>query len=85
MLELRELKEVERGDEAVYLRFSHLPIARTKTFADGELNIDLDHDNDVVGIEILSLGPTEMKALAEIVAEHRLSLDLLAHAPKNTQ
>jgi uncharacterized protein YuzE len=84
MLELRELKEIERGDEAVYLRFSHLPIARTQTFADGELNVDLDHYNEVVGIEILSLGPIETKALAEVVAEHRLSLDLLAHASKKT-
>jgi uncharacterized protein YuzE len=82
MLELREMKEVERGDEAVYLRFSHLPITRTKTLADGEINVDLDHYNEVVGIEILSLGPNEMKALAEIAAEYRLSLDLLAHSTK---
>ena len=84
MLALRELKGIERGDEALYLRFSHLPIARTKTFAKGELNVDLDRYNEVVGIEVLSLGPAETKALAEVAAEHRLSLDLLAHATKNT-
>jgi hypothetical protein len=82
MLKLRELKEVERSDEALYLRFSRLPIARTKSFADGELNVDLDAYNEVVGIEVLSLGPDEMKAFTDIVTDYRLSLDYLARARK---
>jgi hypothetical protein len=80
MLELRELKEVESRDGVLYLHFSKLPIAHTKSYAKGELNVDLDHYDEVVGIEVLSLGPTEMKALTEIVTRHRLSLDLLVHA-----
>lgn len=81
MLELRELKEVEnRDDDALYFHFSRLPIAKTRSFANGELNVDLDAYDEVVGIEILSLGPEEMQALTEVVSRHRLSLDLLIHA-----
>ena len=82
MLELRELKEVENRDNVLYLHFSKLPIARTRSYADGEINVDLDHYDEVVGIEVLSLGPDEMSALSAIVSEHRLSLDLLTHANK---
>lgn len=82
MLELRELKEVEHGDEAMYLRFSHLPIARTKSFANGELNVDLDAYNEVVGIEVLSLGPDETRALSDVVNQYRLSLEAWKRAPK---
>jgi hypothetical protein len=59
-----------------------LPIAPTKSFAEGELNVDLDHDDKVVGIEVLALGPNEVKALSDIVTHHRLSLDLLIKAPR---
>jgi len=82
MLELRELKEVENKDNVLYLHFSKLPIARTKSFSAGEVNVDLDHYNEVVGIEVLSLGPDEMQALADIASQHRLSLDLLTRARK---
>ena len=82
MLELRELKEVENRDNVLYLHFSKLPIARTRSYADGEINVDLDHYDEVVGIEVLSLGPDEMSALSAIVSEHQLSLDLLTHTNK---
>jgi uncharacterized protein YuzE len=82
MLELRELKEVERKDDVLYLHFSRLPIARTKSFAGGELNVDLDQYNQVVGIEVLSLGPQEVEALAKVALDHHLSLDLLTQAPR---
>ncbi len=80
MPELRELSEVESRDGVLYLHFSKMPIARTKSYAQGELNVDLDNADDVVGIEVLSLGPNEMTALAEVVTDHRLSLDLLIRA-----
>jgi Protein of unknown function (DUF2283) len=77
MFELRELKDVERRDGVLYLHFSRLPIARSKSYANGEINGDLDHYNEVVGIEILSLEPEETQALAEVANEYRLSLDKL--------
>lgn len=82
MLELRELKEVENRDNVLYLHFSKLPVAHTKSYADGEINVDLDHYGEVVGIEVLSLGPDELSALSAIVSKYRLSLDLLTHANK---
>lgn len=82
MLELRELKEVENQDNVLYLHFSKLPIARTKSYAHGEINVDFDHYDEVVGIEVLSLGPTELTALTDVVTSHGLSLDLLTHACK---
>lgn len=77
MLELRELKEIEPGDHATYLRFSKLPVAKTRSLAEGEINVDLDHYGEVVGIEVLSLEPEEMQALATIVKEYGLSLSHL--------
>lgn len=77
---LRELKEVERDEDAIYLRFSKMPVARTRSFANGEINVDLDHYNEVIGIEVLSLDPEELQALAEIAAEYKLSFDHLRHA-----
>lgn len=74
-MELRELKEVEPSEGAVYLRFSKLPVARTLSYANGEINVDVDDYNEVVGIEVLSLDPDELQALAEIAKKFRLSLD----------
>lgn len=79
MIELREAKELTNKDGVLYIYFSRLPIARTKSFASGEVNVDLDDYNEVVGIEILSLGPTEVQALATIVARWKLSLNSLTH------
>ena len=79
-MELRELKEIENNEDASYLRFSHFPIARTKTYADGEVNVDLDHCGEVVGIEVLSYGAEELKALGEIVKEYQLRTESLRFA-----
>jgi hypothetical protein len=74
---LRQLKDLESRDGVSYLHFSALPVARTKSYAAGELNIDLTDDDEVVGIEVLSLGPNELKALTEIATAHHLSLNKL--------
>jgi uncharacterized protein YuzE len=82
---IRELKEVEHsgkpGDPA-YLRFSNMPIARTESYADGEVNVDLDDYNEVVGIEMLSGEPEEWAALAEIAKRYSLSFNLFLHGAK---
>jgi Protein of unknown function (DUF2283) len=81
---LNELKEVKSTDDVLYLYFSNLPISRTQSLANGEINVDLDHYGHVVGIEVLSLGPEQMQALSGIVAEHKLSLSNLAKAFAHT-
>lgn len=78
---LKELKEVERADEGLYLRFSNHPVAKTRSFSNGVVAVDIDHYNEVVGIEILALGPQEMEVLGRVVNQYQLSLDALVHAP----
>jgi hypothetical protein len=74
-----ELKEIEwtgnPGDPA-YLRYTKLPVARTEAYANGEVNVDLDGCEDVVGIEMLSFEPEEWLAVAEIGKAHGLRFDL---------
>jgi len=77
---LKELKEIERADEALYLRFSNHPVAKTQSFGNGVVAVDIDHYDEVVGIEILALGPQEMQALGRVVEKYQLSLDALVHA-----
>lgn len=77
---LRDLKGVEGGDEALYLRFTNLPIGKTLSYASGEVNVDLDHHGKVVGIGMLSLDSEEVQVLAEIAREYGLNFDALEHA-----
>lgn len=50
----------DREITAAYVRFSHLPVARTKAIGtDGDCNVDFDAKGRVVGIECLS--PIEVK------------------------
>jgi uncharacterized protein YuzE len=83
---IRELDEIEWSGTAgdpVYLRFTKLPISKTLVRANGEVTVDLDAYNEVVGIEMLSTDPEEWVAVAEIGKEHSLRFDLfLAGAKK---
>lgn len=74
---LREIEGIEHSDRASYLRFSNMPVERTHCFADGEINVDLDTDGEVVGIEVLSLDYEELQTLADLAKKYRLSLTLL--------
>jgi uncharacterized protein YuzE len=76
---LKEIQEIEKSDGALYLRFSNHPIAKTHSYQDGVVAVDIDHHDEVVGIELLALGPNETKTLSEIVTEFQLSLDALVH------
>lgn len=75
---IRELKDVEQSTEGgravYYLRFSNLPIAKTEMLAHGLANVDIDHYGEVVGIELLEVGPETADALLQVVKEHALSL-----------
>jgi uncharacterized protein YuzE len=81
---LSELKEVKSTDDVLYLYFSKLPISRTQSLANGEINVDLDHYGHVVGIEVLSLEPEQMQALSGVVSEYKLSLSNLVKAFAHT-
>ncbi len=78
---IRELQEIEVADPVpnapVYLRFSDLPIARTESYANDEVIVDLDERNEVVGIEMLSTELEEMSALLQLARSHQLGLRLL--------
>ncbi len=77
---IKTLKEIERGDRErspIYLRFSNHVVARTETHDRGEVNVDVDHYGEVVGVEMLSVGPGQLKALSEIVQRYDLDLSPL--------
>lgn len=74
---IKKLKEIENDGQPrspIYLRFSNHVIERTESYAEGEVNVDVDHYNEVVGIEILSMGAPQLKALSEIVAQYDLDI-----------
>ena len=81
-MEIRELKEISRGHRAAYLRFSHFPVCNTKSFANGHVVVDIDHCNEVVGIELLGAEAGDLEALARVAREYKLSFDALIYAQK---
>ena len=74
---MRELMLVEGSggpEKPLYLRFSSTPVTRTESFASGEVNVDLDAQNQVIGIEMLSTDPEELEVLARLMRSHDLRL-----------
>ncbi len=73
--------------DPMYFLFSDSPVATTEAFAAGNVNIDVDGDGKVVGVELLS-GDVEDFAVFLKIAETRgldlsgvhLAPHLLAHA-----
>lgn len=81
----RELMEIEwsgnSGDPA-YLRFTKLPVAKTETYVGGEVNLDLDEYDEVVGIEMMSFDAEEWLAVAQIGKNRGLRFDLFLGGAK---
>ena len=50
---------------------------RTVGYADYQINVDLDENDGIVGIEILALGAEELAALADIAKKYDLDLSPL--------
>lgn len=76
----KTLKDIERGERErspIYLRFSNHVIGRTESYARGEVNVDVDHYDQVVGIEMLSAGPNALRALSEVVQQYDLDVNPL--------
>lgn len=82
MRELQEIKWSGKAGDPVYLRFTKLPVARTDSYANGEVNVDLDASNEVVGIEMLSTDPDQWAAVGRIGQEHSLRFDLFLAGAK---
>ena len=79
----KKLKEIENDGKprsVIYLRFSYHVIERTETYSAGEVNVDVDPYNEVAGIEMLSMGSPQLKALSEIVARYDLDVSPLLMA-----
>jgi hypothetical protein len=76
---MTELQEIGGGEDGspVYLRFQWSAVNRTETFAGGEVNVDFDANNCVIGIEMLSADPEEVEAVAKIATAHRLRIATL--------
>ncbi|GEM_PF-2561576 len=85
---IRELKEIEwsgKVGDPVYLRFTNFPIAKTEAHANGEVNVDLDDYNEVVGIEMLSTDPDEWEAVFRAGKQYGLRFELLLAGAKNRE
>lgn len=50
--------------EAAYIRISHNQVARTEELVESVLLLDMDHDNELVGIEILA--PVNVSQVMEL-------------------
>ena len=82
---IHELNAIEwsgKTGDPVYLRFSEARVARTESYANGEINVDFDDNNDVIGIEMLSTDPEEWEVTARIGRAHNLGFDLLLAGAK---
>jgi hypothetical protein len=77
--ELREIEWSRKAGDPVYLRFATTPVTRTEAHANGEVNVDLDAQGGVVGIEMLSTDPGEWAAVGRIAERYHLRFDLFFH------
>ncbi len=81
---MRSIREVtsegERGP--AYIRFSLDPVARTEPWQpDSDLVVDYNAAGDVVGVEVVTVGPSVIDALAAVARRHDLDLSaLVAHS-----
>jgi uncharacterized protein YuzE len=80
--ELREIEWSGHSSDPAYLRFTKLPVAKTEAYEGGEVNLDLDEHNEVVGIEMLSFEAEEWIAVAQIGKDHGLRFDLFLGGAK---
>lgn len=83
--DLREIEWSGTPGDPFYLRFSRKPIAKTEEHVNGEVNVDLDRDGHVVGVEMLSGDPLEWEVLGKIGKERNLRFDLLLAAGRPPQ
>jgi uncharacterized protein YuzE len=79
---LRELQRFEDGYKAKYLRFSNHKVAKTLSFHDGGVNVDLDGDGEVIGIEVLCLDSVDLRTIADLLERYNLSLNRLIDATR---
>jgi len=74
MAVLQSPRKIERNDGVMYFHFNDNAIAKTKSYARGEVNVDLDASGMLVGVEVLSFGEDEIAALSSLAQEHHLDI-----------
>jgi uncharacterized protein YuzE len=81
--------DTSTGQNVMYLYYAEgSPITRTvDETPNGTVAVDIDAAGETVGVEVQSLGATEIAALSRVATERRLSLDrffdLAAAAPRH--
>jgi hypothetical protein len=66
----RELKNIEWNGgigEPMYFRFSDASVTRTEAYAGGEVNVDVDENGDVTGVELLTGDVEDFAVFLKIV------------------
>lgn len=72
----RPLKNIHwngNRQEPMYFVFSDEPVAVTESHHNGEVNVDLDRDNEVIGIEVVFPDAETFETLFEIVKARNLA------------
>jgi uncharacterized protein YuzE len=82
---MRELKHIEYSGvpgEPIYFVFSNHVVDRTEAYAGGEVNVDVDHYDEVVGIELLNGSPKNFDVFFDIVKDRQLGISGMHLAPQ---
>jgi uncharacterized protein YuzE len=80
----QSLKNIEwsgKVGEPMYFRFSSAPVATTESHAGGEVNVDLDGHDEVVGVELLSGDAEDFSVFLKIAQTRGLDLAGVHLAP----
>ena len=81
----RALKNIEWSGtlgEPMYFRFSNDSVTTTESHAGGEVNVDLDVHNDVVGVELLSGDAEDFAVFLQLAQARDLDLAGVHLAPR---
>jgi len=81
----QDLKNIEwsgKVGEPMYFRFSTAPVATTESHAGGEVNVDLDAHDAVIGVELLSGDAEDFSVFLKIAETRGLDLAGVHLAPK---
>ena len=81
----KTLKNIEWSGvvgEPMYFRFSHAPLATTESHAGGEVNVDLDANDNVIGVELLSGDAEDFSVFWKIAEARGLELTGMHLAPR---
>ena len=82
---MRELTDIQYSGipgEPIYFVFSNQVVDHTDSYAGGEVNVDIDPHDEVVGIELLSGSPSNFDVFFDIVRQRDLGISGIHLAPQ---